>query len=61
MHALSPNCFENTHPIQTTKKPLSGLVANPVKGFVVLAEQNTLHHKPPKSPKGKPIKLLGSD
>jgi len=26
----------------------------------VLAEQNMLHHKPPKFPKNKPIKHLGS-
>ena len=27
---------------------------------IVLAEQNMLHHKPPKFPKNKPIKHLGS-
>jgi len=29
------------------------------KGFICLAEQNMLHHKPPKFPKDKPIKHLG--
>ena len=39
-----------------TKKPLIK-----INGFLnLLAEQNMLHHKPPKFPKDKPIKHLGS-